>query len=1334
MSLSPSGGGGSGGNAPSYAGHAAHPSLASYANHAGHAGHATHASHASNVANVANAANSGHAIHPNHGNPLHVDVKGGLDSTNTHVYRETLSGRVHLNGEADSYAKLDLPRGGDPIRADPSRADLNRADLNRADLSRAHMNRTDMKRPPLEPPSKKKEEPFKSITHFAKYLFFIAKKIAYEDVHRFGETTTHQNTNEELKKALVKHLIYKLNKILSSLLNFNVLQYNENVNIKQEVEYLCLKHSNITLNRIRLMLSKLENSGTNYRYVLYILLKLHSFDDQNGVQGFSPSVGSSPSAASSSFVAFPPSAETSAVANAARNVNPSQGAVGPGTHGNASSAEGDSHRYAHNRGATNGDVNQRKEDRYKEDPYKEDPHKGHPYTEEQRSKLVDTGWGRPHLQPTQDGKRYFQPPPEGRPYNQRTQDGREVRLSIQGPSPRSDPRLDPRSDPLCDKNFINKSLYATIILNNKFNNLDVEESLLMKDLIYPLQGMSGQYIKYDKTDRCFYVWNRKVSIGMHHLINNISSLGLHFRRIKKIVGVSASEGGATGEDPHSDEDDWGDLSDAESSNHHHPGERRHSSQSRRRGSLVIDALHQIVREYINEYYKLLSYLESDINEHIHKNTVYIGVKKLHLRLQESYKIMRVLMNVVDESRRSTGCNFLSFVYSKSQTYDYEEQKIYRTILQRCLKPVNAILKQWVDNGTLKDKYNETFISTNRNVPSEKMWCYKFYLNSNNIPLFLSVSTAKRILLTGKSVHLLNSFGGEGSHFEQAAAEPKPCPQSGRSKSDSQSLPTPLHKSPRPGEVDVFSVTDVNLYVENIDRYVKRLCVRKNKRLISMLVNKYGLYEHFRAFRHFLLLVDGDLFETIFDNMKTDLYMDAEELKRHYLNSKLDLCIKSSSIFTSNQSIINKLILDRFQVKRGDIGWDVLVFDFIVDKPLDIIFTQRVKTIYKTINVLLIKLKKIHYELANIWYLFTHLFKIMNVVCYNHVFIYCNIMRNEMFHFIQNLLSYFYYDVIDMNWREFKKVIFNCNDLDRLIHEHYQYISQIQFDLFLGNSVDGGGAAEATGAAAAGGGGVGPAAAPLSVSSPSPSSSSSSVPSEVDSTSDGYLDNSFGSPPPGGAVDFVYAPSSHLGEPSSKLVSFPRGGLHPSSKNVEATYHTSDAVPQTGSTNNTTHNVDRETHLCMYRILDIITRFINLTSALISSVCEGYSEIKQLTEAKKDQRNTIDSDIDYVNNFINTKIIGEKTIRDLKILLKYYRNYIYKFICLLLSDSKSVSSHSRISKRDKLNSHRLLAARLDFNLYYVNISKLRDGSTPKLNISSQIKMIKRGHPATKQLSG
>ncbi|ANQ07554.1 Gamma-tubulin complex subunit [Plasmodium coatneyi] len=1200
---------------------------------------------------------AGHAGHPGHpslaNHAIHPN-QGSLDPTNTHVYREALPGRTPLNADLDS---------------------------------------------------KKKEEQFKSITHFAKYLFFIAKKIAYEDNHGFRGTTTHQNTNDELKKALVKHLIYKLNKILSSLINFNVLQYNENVNVKQEVEYLCLKNSNITLNKIRLMLSKLENSGTNYRYVLYILLKLHSFDEQNGVQGSSVFVGQ----------ASPPGGDNPSVANAVRNVNPSQGTIQPERRENGSPPEGDSHRYAHNRVPTNVGVSQRKED---------------PYKEEQGSKLVDTNGGRLQQQSGHDGKRYFQAtqdrnrhlqptPPEGQPHNQRTQDGGQFRLSIQGQPGRSDPRSDPPRDPLCEKNFINKSLYATIILNNKFNNLDVEETLLMKDLIYPLQGMSGQYIKYDKADRCFYVCNRKVSIGMHHLVNNISSVGLHFRRIKKIVGVSASEGGATGEDAHSDADDWGDLTDGGDNNHHHdPDERRHSNQPRRKGSLVIDALHQIVREYINEYYKLLSYLESDINEHIHKNTVYVGVKKLQLRLQESYKIMRVLTNVVDESRRSTGCNFLSFLYSKSQTYDYEEQKIYRAILQRCLKPINAILKQWVDNGTLKDKYHETFISTNKNVPSEKVWCYKFCLNSNNIPLFLSVSTAKRILLTGKSVHLLNTFGGEGTHFDEPTGKTNPHQQSERNQSANQ-LPhrmdlhnMPTDESPPPGEVDVFSIRDVNTYVENIDRYVKKLCMRKNKRLIAMLVNKYGLYEHFKAFRHFLLLVDGDFFETIFDNMKTDLYMDAEELKRHYLNSKLDLCIKSSSLFTSNQRILNKLILDKFQVKRGDIGWDVLVFDFLVEKPLDIIFTQRVRSIYKTINVLLIKLKKIHYELANIWYLFTHLFKIMSVVCYNNVFIYCNIMRNEMFHFIQNLLSYFYYDVIDMNWREFKNVIFNCNDLDRLIHEHYQYISQIQFDLFLGNTVDGGGVQNH----------------PIPPSSVS--SSTSSILSDVDSTSDGYLNSSFGSPPPGGATDFVYAPS-HLGEPSGKFVPLPGGIPHPSSKNAEASYYT-DAVPQTGSTNNRTHNVDSETHLCMYRILDIITRFINLTSALISSVCEGYSEIKQLTDTKKDDRTHTDNDIDYVNNFINTKIIGEKTIRDLKVLLKYYRNYIYKFICLLLSDNKSLCAHSRVSKRDKLNSHRLLAARLDFNLYYVNISKLMDGASPKLNISNQIKMINRGQPTKPQI--
>ncbi|CRG96885.1 gamma-tubulin complex component, putative [Plasmodium gallinaceum] len=1195
-------------------------------------------------------------------NNINKITKNTIENGVTYIYKENYYNKLNINEEVTNYNKS------------------NEYNIRKQNEPKEVMNKNTNS---FEENRKKKEENFKSITHFAKYLFFIAKKIACIN----NNNSNNQYIDDELQKSLVKHLIYKLNKILSSLINFNVLQYNENENIKQEIEYLCLKNSNITLNKIRIMLKRLDESNINYKYILHILLKLKAYEDENK---------------SSEYIN-----NNTIVSQLNENSN---------------------------------FQNEKKINSLNDDSLSSKKK----YVDESlnninKNVIIDENVNHSNKNTNYINKTNIENKEEYKKLRSENKNKNEndYSLAVQNKKIKNESLSNKENEKkdiyetknkneniiLHKNNLVNKSLYATIILNNKFHNLDVEENFILRDLIYPLQGINGEYIKFNKKENVFCVYNRKVSIGMYHLINNISNVGILFKKIKKYINVSNNNTKKISiyDDNNSDLSNYEACSDDNNKNNNNYNtyenvenyyeseklicsvnkniskdqiiKNKKNASIAKKGSLVIDALYQIIREYINEYYKLLSYIESDINEHIHKNTVYIGVKKLYLLLQESYKILRVLVNVIDESLRNIGCNFLSFLYSKSQTYDYEEQKIYKKILQKCIKPINEILKQWIEKGILKDKYNETFISTNKNVNSEEIWLYKFYLNCNNIPLFLSVRTAKKILLTGKSVYLINFFGNNknlgdnefnntnDSNIINTMNSNKSYMLNqrngilsnnstnniilnrGMKNNNNNNNINDYSSSDEENIMDIFSVNDINIYIDNIDYYIKKISDKKNKKLISLLIKKYDLYDHFKAFRHFLLLVDGDLFETIFDNMKTDLYMNAEELKRHYLNSKLDLCIKSSSIFTSNQNIIKKLIIEKFNIKRGDIGWDVLVFDFLVEKPLDIIFTKKIKNIYKSINVLLIKLKKILCELSNMWYLFTHLFKIINLVYYNSVFTYCNIIRNEMFHFIQNILSYFYYDVIDTNWQEFKKKIFSCNDLDELIQAHYNYITQIQFDLFLGSYND------------------------LIINSANNYSEDES-----------HLNNSLNS----GINDFYNSSND---------------------RDISCIYNNNDLNEENINKSNK-NNIDNETHNCLNKILDIITRFINLTSALISSVCENYTEIKKLTEERKEEKGNFENDIDYINNYINYNIIGEKTIKDIKMLLKYYRNYIYKFICLLLSENKFLYIYSKNSKRDKLYSLRLLASRLDFNLYYVNISKVIESKNSKLNISKQIKMMNK----------
>ncbi|ETW18753.1 hypothetical protein PFFVO_02648 [Plasmodium falciparum Vietnam Oak-Knoll (FVO)] len=1073
--------------------------------------------------------------------------------------------------------------------------------------------------------NKRKEENIKSITHFARYLFFIAKKIAYSK----DSPNNNLCSDEEIQKSLVKHLIYKLNKILSSLLNFNVLQYNENEkNIKQEIEYVCLKNSNITLNKIRYMLKKLDNSNINYKYILYILLKLKEYDDKNP-----PRV---PEMDNKNINNLSIHHNNNFVLN--KHINDNNKNVHNINHNdkiyanNLHKAEDSSVHIIRN---TNEKVNTIKEHTTNNTNLPNNIHNNynlnnHNINKDDTNHFYQNNYGH-HNNSLHNFNQIKQEEYEENKKHCKliNKNDNKNTLSLRYEKKNENDNFinnNKNSIILHKNNLVNKSLYANIILNNKFHSLDVEENFLLRDLIYPLQGIDGEFIKYNKREKIFCVQNRKVSLGMQHLINNIGSVGLLFKKIKTFISYSNVD--------HRRKISVYDDSDNNSSD-------------------LDDFDHNDKHYYYND---IGNHPNGHSNEYT--NNASNNLQQLKFKLHKENFIPHNTDNEKTENRT------FGDIYKRGNANDMHMNT------QGNVDDIHMNMQSNVDDihmntqGNNKEKYSE-------------------YNDDYNI---------------------------EDEDYDDK------------------------------NMIDVFSINDISMYIENIDDYINKISEKKNKNLINVLLNNYNLYENFQAFRHFLLLVDGDLFETLFDNMKNDLYMNAEELKRHYLNSKLDLCIKSSSLFTENSNIINKLTLDKFNMKRGDTGWDVLVFDYLVEKPLDIIFTKKIKNIYKSINILLIKLKKIQCELSNMWYLFTHLFKIINIIYYNSLFNFCNIIRNEMFHFVQNILSYFYYDVIDTNWHAFKKKIFLCNNLDQLIKAHYNYITQIQYDLFLGNYHD------------------------LILSARRKydrnnhnNDNSYHVLTNTDEGEANYLYNDYSSYTNTPENEYLDMEECYLNNHNLNMFKNPNQQQQKLTHQRQYQDHDRDEegrekieykrnMKNKYKNDNEEYihpNVENESHKCLNKILDIITRFINITTSLVSLICEHYNEIKKLIQERKDidmeekthkknNHNYISDDsyqnhdnyIDYINYYINYKIIGEPTIKDIKMLLKYYRNYIYKFICLLLGENKFLYMYSKNTNRDKISSLRLLASRLDFNLYYVRLSKGSDRKIhpTKLNISKRINMM------------
>ena len=77
-----------------------------------------------------------------------------------------------------------------------------------------------------------------------------------------------------------------------------------------------------------------------------------------------------------------------------------------------------------------------------------------------------------------------------------------------------------------------------------------------------------------------------------------------------------------------------------------------------------------------------------------------------------------------------------------------------------------MLLRWICDGTLEDPFNEFFIASDPKVSSDRLWHDKYSIRHSMIPKFMSLSWAKKILATGKSINFLHEVRLQNEAFSE----------------------------------------------------------------------------------------------------------------------------------------------------------------------------------------------------------------------------------------------------------------------------------------------------------------------------------------------------------------------------------------------------------------------------------------------------------------------------------------------------------------------------------------------------------------------------------------
>jgi gamma-tubulin complex component 3 len=525
----------------------------------------------------------------------------------------------------------------------------------------------------------------------------------------------------------------------------------------------------------------------------------------------------------------------------------------------------------------------------------------------------------------------------------------------------------------------------------------VTELQLLRDIAFTLQGIDGEYIKYDaKIDGYAVLPDAKVPAPTRQLVRRICELGWMYQRVCDYVNSTLERQGV---------------------------------------GLVEQSFCGGLQQELTAYYRLIAVLESQVNEAItqadqsdgngKENLVAnIGdapppasfgqftLRRLAVWVAEPLERLRLMAMLVDAGKGLKGGSLASAIGAHLRHGDPAVRTFVKRLMEQLCKPIFNILRAWVSRGELEDPFGEFFVEA-REVPLEVLWREKYVLRTAMLPSFISQELAKKILLIGKSINFSRHCCGD-THW---ATDYK------------------------------INFSQVFEHGEDQDGYLQTVIAEAaeetNQRLMHLMLEKFKFPSHCLALKRYLLLGAGDFIQVLLDQVSTQLDKPAKEIYKHNLMGVLEAAIRASNVQYEDPAILDRLGVKLLAESAGDVGWDIFSLDYVVDTPLNVFFTPgETGTLNKYLRVFnfLWRIKRVELTLNRVWNM--HMSMSRRVKDANGTIRKSHLLRVEMHHFITNLHNYMMFEVLECAWSELVEEISEAKDLEELITAHGTYLDKI----------------------------------------------------------------------------------------------------------------------------------------------------------------------------------------------------------------------------------------------------------------------------------------------------
>ncbi|GAB4843768.1 Gamma-tubulin complex component 3 [Ancistrocladus abbreviatus] len=543
----------------------------------------------------------------------------------------------------------------------------------------------------------------------------------------------------------------------------------------------------------------------------------------------------------------------------------------------------------------------------------------------------------------------------------------------------------------------------------EFGNLlkeenEVSEEVLVRDVLYACHGIDGRYVKFDKNvDGYVLPDSIKVPRATRVMVRKLCELGWLFRKVNGYISESMDCYRA---------EDVGTV-----------------------GQAFCSALH----DELTEYYKLLAVLKEQALNPIPlvsdsaSSGNYLSLRRLSVWFTEPMVKMRLMAVLVDSCKVLRGGAMAGGIHMHAQHGDPLVHEFMRRLLRRVCHPLFEMVRSWVLEGELEDRFAEFFI-IGQPVKAESLWREGYRLHAGMLPSFISQSLAQRILRTGKSINFLRvcceDRGWADAATEAAAAAGTTTGRGGLGY----------------GETDALELLVVEA-AKRIDRH-----------LIEVMYNQYKFKEHCLAIKRYLLLGQGDFVQYLMDKVGPELSEPANTISTFKLAGLLETAVRSSNAQYDDRDILDRLRVKMMPHNTGDRGWDVFSLEYEARVPLDTLFTESVMARYLRIFNFLWKLRRVEHALISAWKTmkpncitsrsFIKLHQAVKMQLLSTVRR-CQVLWDEMNHFVSNLQYYIMFEVLEVSWSNFSNEMEAAKDLDDLLAAHEKYLHSIVEKSLLG---------------------------------------------------------------------------------------------------------------------------------------------------------------------------------------------------------------------------------------------------------------------------------------------